>query len=190
MKSQWTESMIREEMAKLNKKTRLRGAELSISFNNAKCTLELYYSTNGGVFKFSNYYFQAPDWPIGSALDVIRHEYAHHMNHVFYGHGGQGSTWKICCRIVGVSLIRCYNESRAEYYLQRHIKGNKLSEKYDQYKIGDYIEHTKYGIYRIEYIFGEGVHRCASVRFKNNDCKRFGLAWIDNNCRKSNDLSK
>ncbi|MBR4049526.1 MAG: hypothetical protein IKK09_03435 [Clostridia bacterium] len=190
MKSLWTESMIREEMAKLDNKTGLRGAELPITFNNAKCTLGLYCSNNGGSFKFSNYYFQDPEWPIESALDVIRHEYAHHMDHVLYGHSGHGSTWKICCRIVGATPIRCYNESRAEYYRQKHIKEDKLSERYDQYKIGDYIEHPKHGIGRIEDIFGEGVHRCVSIRFKNNDCKRFGLAWIDNNCQKSDWLSK
>lgn len=77
MNKKWTEADIREEMAKLDLKTGLNGAELPISFNNSKCTLGLYYSTNGGSFKFSNYYFQDPNWPIEAALDVIRHEYAH-----------------------------------------------------------------------------------------------------------------
>lgn len=77
MKTIWTEAAIRAEMTKLDKKTGLKGAELHISFNNAKCILGVYYSTNGGSFKFSNYYFQDTKWPIESALDVIRHEYAH-----------------------------------------------------------------------------------------------------------------
>lgn len=61
MKSQWTESIIRKEMTKLDKKTGLRGAELPIIFNNAKYTLGLYYSTDGGSSKFPDYYFQDPE---------------------------------------------------------------------------------------------------------------------------------
>lgn len=60
-----------------------------------------------------------------SALDVIKHEYAHHMDHMIYGHGGHGSTWKLCCGIVGASPIRCYNESRADYYRQKHLEESK-----------------------------------------------------------------
>lgn len=81
MKTVWNEATIRAEIAKLYKKTGLSGTELPISFNNAKCTLGVYYSIDGGLFKFSNYYFQDPEWPIESALDVIMHEYAHHMEH-------------------------------------------------------------------------------------------------------------
>lgn len=78
MKEVWSETSIHAEFAKLDKRTGLKGAELPISFNNARCTFGLYDSTDGESFKFSNYYFQNPDCPIESALDVIRHEYAHH----------------------------------------------------------------------------------------------------------------
>ena len=70
-------------------------------------------------------------------MDVIRHEYAHHMEHVLYGHGGHGPTGKMCCHVVGVTPIRCYNEERADYYRNKHIEEDKLSEKYDAYKIGE-----------------------------------------------------
>jgi hypothetical protein len=61
---------------------------------------------------------------------------------------------------------------------------DKLSEKYEQYRVGDLIDHPKYGTGKIEDIFGEGIHRCVSTKFKDNACKQFSLAWIDNNCRK------
>lgn len=54
MKTVWTETAIRSEMARLDKRTGLKGAELPIRFNNARCTLGLYDSTDGGSFKFSN----------------------------------------------------------------------------------------------------------------------------------------
>lgn len=54
MKTVWTESAIRSEMARLDKRTGLKGTELPISFNNARCNLGLYDTTGGGSFKFSN----------------------------------------------------------------------------------------------------------------------------------------
>ena len=54
MKTVWTETAIRSEMARLDKRTGLKGAELPIRFNNARCTLGLYDSTDGGSFKFRN----------------------------------------------------------------------------------------------------------------------------------------
>ena len=184
MKTVWTETAIRSEMARLDKRTGLKGAELPIRCNNARCTLGLYDSTDGGSFKFSNYYFQDLDWPMESALDVIKHEYAHHMDHMIYGHGGHGSTWKLCCGIVGASPIRCYNESRADYYRQKHLEESKISERYDTYKVGDKIAHPQYGVGVIEEITGVGTCRCISVRFQSNDCKRLGLGWVDSNCHR------
>ena len=189
MKTIWTEEAIRTEMTKLDKKTGLKGAELPISFNNAKCTIGLYYSTNGGSFKFSNYYFQDPEWPIESALDVIRHEYAHHMDHMIYGNVGHGVTWKHCSGIVGASPIRCYNENLTEYYKQKHLKESIISEHYDTYNIGDRIEHPQYGVGIIEEIYGDGVCRCVYIRFQKNDCKMLELGWVDRNCRRMSYVS-
>ena len=177
MKTFWNETSIRSELARLDKRTGLKGAELPISFNNARCTLGLYDSTDGGSFKFSNYFFQDPDWPVESALDVIRHEYAHHMDHVLYGHGGHGATWKLCCGIVGASPIRYY-------YKRKHLEESKISEHYDTYNIGVKIDHPKYGVGVIEEIFGSGTCRCISVRFQSYDCKKLGLRWVDSNCRR------
>lgn len=184
MKTKWTESTIREELSRLDKKTGLKGSSLPISFNNARCTLGLYSSVNGGSFKFSNYYFQDPSWPVEEALDTIRHEYAHYMDHILYGHGGHGSTWKLCCGVIGAMPIRRYNEKRAEYYRQKHLEEDKLSEHYDTYRIGDAIEHPMFGTGVIIDIFGESVTRSVIVEFTSAGVKKLGLAWVDTNCKK------
>ena len=184
MKPKWSESTIREELSRLDKKTGLNGSSVPISFNNARCTLGLYSPVNGGAFKFSNYYFQNPDWPVEVALDTIRHEYAHYMDHVLYGHGGHGSTWKMCCGVIGAMPIRCYNEKRAEYYRHKHLEEDKLSKHYDTYRIGDTIEHPKYGTGVIMDIFGESVNRSITVMFTGVGDKKLGLAWVDSNCKK------
>lgn len=155
-------------MAKLDKRTGLKGAELPISFNNARCTLGLYSSINGGSFKFSNCHFQDPNWPVEEALDTIRHEYAHHMDYVLYGHEGHGATWKLSCGIVGVLPIRCYNESRADFYRQKHLEESKKVEHDDTYNIGGKIDHPKYGVGVIEEISGRHLplHLCQISRFR------------------------
>lgn len=106
------------------------------------------------------------------------------MDYMIYGHCGHGSTWRLCCDTVGAMPIRCYNEKRAEYYRQRHIKTDELSKRYDIYNIGDRIEHPKFGLGIIEEVIGESVNRLVVVNFQNIDSKRFGLAWIDSNCKK------
>jgi hypothetical protein len=185
MKIKWTETTIRTEMKKLDKLTGLNGAELPIRFNNAKCTLGLYCSEDGGSFKFSDYYFQDPEWPTESALNVIRYEYAHHMDHVLYGHGGHGPTWKLCCGIVGASPIRCYSENLAEFYRQKHLKDNKLSEHYDTYQVGEVIAHPKFEAGVIVDILGESINRSVAVDFKECSVKKLGTSWVDDNCKKN-----
>ena len=91
MKNIWNEAAIRKEFARLDAKTGLKGATLPISFSNAKCTLGSYSSAGGGAFRFSRHYFDDPLWPIEEALDTIRHEYAHYMDHMgIWQHGTRG----------------------------------------------------------------------------------------------------
>ncbi len=190
MEIRWTENAIRKELSRLDKKTGLNGADLPISFNNARCTLGLYCSANGGSFKFSNYYYQDPNWPVEEAIDTIRHEYAHYMDHMLYGHGGHGSTWKLCCEIVGATPIRCYTEKRADCYRQKHLEEDKLSERYDTYHIGDAIEHPKFGDGVIIDIFGESVNRIVTIEFTIAGVKKLGLAWVDSNCKKYAEIQR
>lgn len=163
---------------------------MPIRFGNAKGRLGCYYYADGGSFKFSNYYFQDPDWSTEEALDTIRHEYAHYMERVLYGRGGHGSTWKLCCGIVGAMPIRCYNKNRDEFYRQKHLKEENLSKHYDTYHIGDVIEHPKFGSGAIIDIFGESVNRSVTIEFTNAGVKKLGLAWVDSNCKKCSAVEK
>lgn len=177
----WNEETIREELRRLDLKTGLRGAELPIKFGKAKSYLGLYYQTEGKGFYFSTYYFENPDFQVESALDVIRHEYAHYMNHIVYNGYGHDKTWKKCCEIVGASLIRCYNKERNEYHKMQHLQQSQLELKLKKYKIGQTITHPCFGKGLIKMIKRSGNSLYADVVF--NCCeKRISLAWIDENC--------
>lgn len=117
-------------------------------------------------------------------MDVIGHEYAHHMDHVLYDHDGHGPTWKMCCHVVGATPIRCYNEERADYYRNKHLEADKISEKYDTYKVGAEIEHPHFGVGVIEEIFGENIYRSILVRFQNTNPRKLGLEWVDAYCKR------
>ena len=185
MHTKWTEHAIREELAKLDKKTGLCGAKLPIRLNRAKNTLGSFSSADGGSFQFSNYYFQDPNWPVEEALDTIRHEYAHYMEFTLYGHGGHGPTWKLCCDEIGAVPVRCYNAERAEHYRQKHLEEEKLSQHYDTYKVGDQIEHPRFGTGVIIDIFGESITRGVTIAFAEDvGIKKLGLAWVDTHCKK------
>lgn len=99
-----------EEIKEIRYQDQAKWCRLPISFSKAKCTLDQYSSMDGGTLRFSNHYYQTPTWPIEEALDTIRHEYAHYIDHMVYGNLGHGSIWKKYCLIVGVLLIRCYNK--------------------------------------------------------------------------------
>lgn len=184
MIDRWNEKAIRNEIARLDAKTGLEGAKLPIKFSNSKKTLGEYSSMNGGVFRFSNYYFRDSGWPEEEAIDVIRHEYAHYMDHMIYGKLGHGATWKHCCGIVGAFPIRCYDEKLAKYHQRRHEEEARLSVHYDSYHIGSHIEHPTYGIGVIKEITGESVSRRVNIDFPDTGLRTLSLAWVDKNCRR------
>ena len=178
----WNIERIRQEIKGLDVKTGLNGSALPITFGDSKRTLGQFSTISGGSFRFSRYYFDNPNWPVEEAIDVIRHEYAHYMEHVLYGRGGHGLTWKRCCSMVGAVPIRLYNEERAQHYVRKHEKEERLSKKMDQYHVGDRIMHPVYGMGIINGITGEGVRRCIFVRFPEQGNKKLGLAWVSDNC--------
>ena len=184
MITNWTEARIREELKRLDEITGLDGAKLPISFSNSIRTLGQYCSANGGAFRFSNYYYQNPEWPDEEALDTIRHEYAHYYDHMVYGNFGHGATWKQCCRIVGAFPIRCYSDRRAEYYQKKHAEEARISSRFDTYCVGDGIEHPKYGYGIIVGIDGESLSRCIVVDFSSVGSKKLSLQWVDSYCKK------
>lgn len=177
----WNEENIRKELERLDTKTGLAGAKLPIVFSNAKCKLGSYSSA--GAFCFSRRYFEDSSWPIEEALDTIRHEYAHYMDHMIYGNMGHGSSWKKCCMEIGALPIRCYIPERAQYYQKKHESERRKSVSLDCYKVGYVISHPKFGSGRIVKIESNDARKYATVSFKNMGIKKLSLVWIDENCR-------
>lgn len=182
MKTIWNEATIRKEFARLDTKTGLKGATLPITFNNSKRTLGFYSISNGGAFRFSRYYYDDPSWPIEAALDIIRHEYAHYMDHMIYGNCGHGTTWKKCCTEIGALPIRCYSSERAKYYQDKHEAKRKEAEALDHFMVGSYIIHPRFGRGKIVEIVGVDVNRYALVDFIDMETKKLLLRWVKENC--------
>ena len=180
----WTETAIRKELARLDTITGLHGASLPISFNNSKRLLGMYCAANGSRFVFSNYFFQNSDWPDAEALDTIRHEYAHYMEYVLYGHGGHDATWKHCCVVVGADPERLYDPKRRVRQAAEKVK--KLAQ-YDIYHVGTVVVHSRFGDGVIDKITGEGTGRTVSVAFRSVGRKTVPLAWLVQNCRRVSD---
>lgn len=184
MKKIWDEAAIREELARLDEKTGLNGAKLPIRFTSGESVIGCYHGDKESRFSFSKKYFQDPEWAVEEALDVIRHEYAHYMDHVIYGGYGHGKTWKMCCLKVGASPVRLYNSWKNDYYNKKRAeKEQKISEMLD-YKIGDHITHPKYGEGVIMAITVEEIKQNVQVSFDSIGQKTLSLAWVNDNCKK------
>lgn len=182
MKNIWSEAEIRKELTRLDAKTGLKGATLPITFSKARRTLGSYSSVDGGEFQFSRYYFDDPSWPIEEALNTIRHEYAHYMDHMVYGNMGHGISWKKCCNEVGAMPIRCYSRERAKCYQDKHEAEQKQEEALAHYRTGSYIMHPRFSKGQIVEIVGADVDRYAVVDFKDMEPKKLLLRWVDENC--------
>lgn len=179
----WNETSIRSEIAKLDKITGLKGAELPIYFSNARHTIGTFSSRGNGVFTFSNHWFGNPDWSEASAKDVIRHEYAHYMDYMIYGKLGHSPTWKKCCLVVGAMPTRLYCNDLESFYQAKAKDEEEIIAKYDAYSIGDIIHHPRYGKGKIISISGEKLSRVVTVRFSQSE-KNLGLEWVEKNCKK------
>lgn len=179
----WNEAEIREEMRKLDEKTGLSGAALPIRFTKSIHTLGQFSSADGGSFCFSNYYFQNRDWPYECALNTIRHEYAHYLDHMKYGGHGHGKTWKWCCIEVGANPIRLYHPEEAVYFGKKHEKEKSVSSALDALSAGSVIRHPVFGVGSINMISGEGLNRSAVVSFESGaESKKILLTWIHKHC--------
>lgn len=178
----WDEKSIREVFEELDKSTGLSGAELPIYFGNAKGTLGCFIIKNGPAFRFSDYWFKDPEWPEESALDVIRHEYAHYMDWSLTGYTSHGSSWKTCCIRVGAVPSRLYSEGRSEYYKNKHKKEEDRLAHLNKYKTGQAIEHPQYGTGIITVLDKKERSIIARVDFGEKGVKTLDLNWIDCNC--------
>ncbi len=178
----WDEKSIREVFVELDKITGLSGAELPIAFGNAKGMLGCFIISNGPRFRFSNHWFKDPEWPVESALDVIRHEYAHYLDWAENGYTSHGSSWKSCCIRVGAVPSRLYSEELSECYKRKHKKEEERLNRLNKYKTGQVIEHPQYGTGVITELDKKEHSVIARVNFISKGVKALDLNWIDCNC--------
>ncbi len=183
----WTEERIREEMRRLDKKTGLHGADLPIEFFRGRSLLGQYCLTEDKGFRFSVTYLDDPNWSEQSALDLIRHEYAHYMDHVLNGTVRppfHGTKWKACCSSIGGRPIRCYDAEVEMGYKKRSVTAASTAIRYGAYEVGKSIVHPTFGRGMIVAANGEGPARILDVKFEGVGVKRLGTAWVDKNCEK------
>ena len=184
MKMIWNEETIRAELRRLDGITGLHGAELPITFGNARSTLGCFHSDSNGDemrFYFSNFWFKKPDWPDASALDVIRHEYAHYMDWMLYGHCSHGPTWKACCVQVGAVPSRLYSEETNAFYQKKEAQEQALAQTLEAYGVGSRVVHPTFGTGVIQALESSGTSQIASIAF-DAGTKRFPLAWVHQHC--------
>lgn len=182
----WNEETIRREIRRLDKLTGLHGADLQITFGKARSRLGAFHldpkTREPWKFYFSRFYFDNPEWSTKSALDVIRHEYAHYMDYMVNGNLGHGSTWKACCIKVGADPSRLYNEKVEAFYKKEEAAKKAISDQIDRFLPGMKISHPKFGIGTIKAITGIDEKRILEVEFQKVGTKRLGAAWVNENC--------
>ena len=179
----WPEERIREELRRLDRKTGLHGAELPIEFYEGKSYLGWFYPLPTMRFRFSVTYIDDPHWTEQSALDLIRHEYAHYMNWMRSGNASShGKEWKACCSEIGGRPVRCFRPEVEEGYRKRNISEAILVLRYGAYEVGKSIVHPSFGRGMIVAAAGEGPSRIIDVKFPAVGLKRLGVAWVDKNC--------
>ena len=180
----WPEERIREELRRLDKKTGLHGADLTIVYDSKTKLLGAYHPLEK-KFRFSTKYFENPSWSEQSAIDVIRHEYAHFMDHMLNDSikpPHHGPKWKACCRAIGTPPERLYSEEREKKYKKKNIEEASTAICYGTYEVGKSIVHPAFGRGMIIEANGEGLYRIVTVMFPAVGVKRLGVSWVDKNC--------
>ena len=188
----WPEERIRMEMRRLDLKTGLHGSDLAITFNNSSRYLGMYHYGNGDrppFFTFSRNYFENDDHPDSTLIDVIRHEYAHHMVDARY-HGIQerdhGRTWKKCCIEVSADPARLYNVDRARAMRQEEKKQEEqtavVRSLLTDLHLGDRVIHPTYGAGVITGMTPNSVNPIICLTFSDGVMRRFPAGWVIENC--------
>jgi len=99
----WNEEMIRAELCRMDEITGLCSRDIPIRFNASKCCLGSFCVADGKpkAFNFSIRFFMDESFAQKEGVNVIRHEYAHFMEHAIYGGIERGKPhgprWKECC---------------------------------------------------------------------------------------------
>ena len=182
----WTEERIREEMRRLDEKTGLHGAQLPIEFFRGRSLLGEYCFDADKGFRFSVTYLDDPQWSERSALNLIRHEYAHYMDHVLNGSApgsSHGPRWKAYCSSIGGLPVGRYSEDVEKRYKKQMVSDASAAIRYGRYEVGRSIVHPAFGRGMIVEAAGEGPSRIITVKFGAAGLKRLGAAWVDEHCR-------
>ena len=119
---EWTGKVIREEMARLDGITGLRGREVPIYFFYKKSGPEAGFMLDGDrpvAFLFNKCIYDSRKCEDRLLMYIVRHEYAHYMDLMVNGptEDVHGENWAACCRVVG-ALTR--EEQVLMFYLQNH----------------------------------------------------------------------
>lgn len=129
-------------------------------------------------FHFSLFYFGNPEWSEASALDVIRHEYAHYMHYMFNGNSSHGASWKACCWKIGALTSRLYNPKIEEINLHMENKQKELDSQIESIKQGNMVIHPTYGI--VNSISDD--KRKLYINF-NNEMRCLSAPWVTEHCQ-------
>lgn len=114
----WTVDKIRAIIRKLDEKTGLNGASLSITISGSGRRLGYYQYAVPKSFGFNRKFFNDPLTKESEVIDVIRHEYAHFYDDAanladYIGHSrrktSHGDDWKWACKMVGADPTCCHN---------------------------------------------------------------------------------
>lgn len=179
----WTIEMIRNEIKQIDKQTKLNGALLPIKLTRSVSVLGCFNPQiqGGGGFSFSSVYFEDDQFNVKSAIDVIRHEYAHYMDFIIYGKCGHGATWKKCCSVIGAVPRRIYSPVLNALANEKEKRDKELNEILELYEVGDFIKHPIFGKGEIISTDGTGVCKCMDVKFLGGT-KTLTARWVNDYC--------
>lgn len=189
----WNEEMIRAELRRLDEITGLCSRDIPIIFNASKCCLGSFCVADGKpkAFYFSIRYFMDEDgFAHKEGVNVIRHEYAHFMEHAIYGGIKRGKPhgprWKECCAIVGARPQAFYQTSQNEMQLslekKEAEKAAAMQAFMDTLELGDVFVHPTFGEGTLLAIDGETENKRLEIVFACGK-RRLAAAWTREHCR-------
>ena len=115
----WNEEMIRAELKRLDEITGLQASDLPICINDDHqdefMAAYVVRDEKPYGFHFTREYFEEGRILDEHAYDIIRHEYAHYMDHMLTegnfcddDYEAHGIMWKACCDVVGALAFGQY----------------------------------------------------------------------------------
>lgn len=175
------QSRIRNELKRLDAITGLQGANVPFTFFNRKNAFGMFVPGLGKMeFRFSKPLFEDPLLPDETKVDTIRHEYAHYMDYVQFGHCSHGPTWKRCCHTVGATPCKYYDETELKEAYSKRLNANRQMDL--QFGTGTQITHPSFGVGKIVEVVGNDLQRIVRVKFADGICA-LSAKWLLENCK-------